>query len=165
MALNPAHFFTIDDLETLKSYEGKVLKSIKYINWVNKIVEGDTQIFTFWIEMEFENGILYLSKEDDHKHILLEPYDYQAEVENIKALAGKVFLHKMDMSSISLWKEVIGATLGAIELEFEVGNFYHRDVLLFNFGIGKQIIIEADVEEGLNSELYEEPKEDETTST
>lgn len=148
-------YFTPEDLHRFKAAEGKILTKVKCYLWQNQSNKDDIVELIDRVELvlnENEKLDLGCNKEGDGLENLTE--DIRKTAEEVKQeFGGKIKIFVVDASSTSMWKEVIGKKLTAVQLSKE-GEYYKADSAVLNFE-GEMRIISIHPLDGLIIDYYE----------
>lgn len=148
-------YFTVDDLSRFKAAENKTLKKVKCYLWQNSSNPADVVELIDRIELEFEGDEkLELGCNRDGDGLDCSPEDMQktaAEVKN--EFDGKIKIFVLDASTTSMWQDLIGKKLSAVQLTKE-SDYYKADSAVFNFN-GEMRVVSIHPLDGLVIDYFE----------
>lgn len=137
-----AEYFTNQEINTLASIEGKILKKVICYFWINKLNPNESIELIDNIECVFhdETSIVITCNENSTGISILNDFNIEDEKKALSSNHGdKIKIIPIDASKTKMWESVINEALESIDVTKEGGS-YLNDALILNFGSEKRTI-------------------------
>lgn len=146
-AFMPNGYFSIKELEAIKTVEGQKLKSVIEHYWHNLPANFS---FLSWVELQFENETrLTFATDEDLSGLAIVDFFIEVEEDQAAALGGQVLIQSDDVSESALWKSAIGAVLLEVGVVKEAENWYKSTQALLKFENEEVLVEKSEQEEGI----------------
>lgn len=148
-------YFSLEDLSRFKTAEGKTLVKVKIYLWQNQSNKQDIVELIDRVEFLFnDNQKLEIGCNKDGDGLDTLPEDMRKIAKEIEQeFEGKIKIFVVDASTTTMWQDVVGKKLLAVQLTKE-SEYYKADSAVFNFE-GDMRIISIHPLDGLIIDYYE----------
>lgn len=153
----PPDCFTLEELESFRTFEGQLLADVNYYIWLNQIEDEPVPYrFLYFLELVFESGqsLLLTSGEDSVAIRIGAAAELIQTAETLRQLHGKIGIQRANAGASPMWQAVVGKPLEAIQLSRNEDGLYLNDALLLDFG-AQQILVRLAAKEGLAVGVHE----------
>jgi hypothetical protein len=153
----PADCFRLEEMQTLRSFDGQVLQEVVYYTWTHATQSGAMQYqFLLCVEMAFESGerLLLSSGENSVSIQVIEAKQLVELARRLQEVHGQPVIHRFSADANSLWHKVLRHPLQSVQLSRHPGSdCYANDVVLFRFA-QFPILVGLGIKEGLEISPY-----------
>jgi hypothetical protein len=158
MEPTPPGFFTLEELQNLKSFEGLQLADVNYYLWLNQNGDeaGNPYRFLYALELVFDAGeaLLLTSGEDSEAIRIIDAATLLDTAKMLHELNGAISIQRINAGAQPLWQPAETAVLTGIRLSPNDEGLYHSDALVLDFG-NHRVLVALSEKEGLVLGKYE----------
>ncbi len=149
-------YFTHQALGAFASSQGKNVKQIVCVIWQNLADPSNPTEIIDHIQLRFaDSATLAIGCDEEGEGLeVIKPNLKETSESLQKEFGGKIKLHALDASGTSMWKDVIGKNLEAVQITKD-GEHYKSDSVLLNFGEEKRTVTLNPLD-GILLDYYEE---------
>jgi hypothetical protein len=134
-------YFTPESLGAFASSQGKNVKQVVCCIWQNLTDPNNPTEIIDHVQLRFaDSSMLAIGCDESGEGLeVIKPNLKETSQALELEFGGKIKLHAVDASGTSMWKDVTGKNLQAVQITKE-GEHYRSDSVMLNFGEEKRTI-------------------------
>ena len=147
--ITPGHF-QLAELNTLQSYENKVLADVWYYFRISRNQEGNLSRFLYFLELIFDSAasLNFSSGEDTDSLEIVNAETVVQTALDLQAAHGETSIQRAHAGAYPLWESLIGTPLEGARLSKDENGLYFNDAVLLDFG-PRRVLVSLSEREGL----------------